>query len=561
MKEVDASIRKYALQNAVKFGGKATEGAIQGKVLGEFPEWRKKPAELSKRIKKIVEEVNNISLEAQKEELKNIAPELLEEKKKERKKGLPDLEDAKKVVMRFAPSPSGPLHIGHAYVLSLNSELCRKYDGTLYIRIEDTNPENINPESYKMIEDDAQWLTKNNVAKVFIQSDRLETYYGYAEKLVGIGKAYICTCSQDEFRALVMKGNQCPCRDLALKEQKSRYQNLFKDYKEGEAVMRIKTSLDDPNPAMRDWPAMRINLHEHPRQKSKYRVWPLMNLAVAVDDHDFGITHTIRAKDHMDNEKKQRYIFEYLNWKMPHHLYVGRINFRDLKISASETRRAIELGKYEGWDDIRIPFLRALERRGYTPDAFIKYALDVGVTQNDKYVTEEEFYKTINAFNKEVIDPISHRFFFISDPVEVAIKGAPKINVELDLHHDSVKGGRHFKVGEKFFLSKADVDGIREGDLVRLMDLLNFTKKNGSFAYDSREYEKYKKTGKKIIHWLPANDTVKVKVRMPDGITLSGLGEPNMKGIKVNDTVQLERFGFCRLDSKKDIYSFWFAHK
>ncbi|MBI4440448.1 glutamate--tRNA ligase [Candidatus Woesearchaeota archaeon] len=559
--DINSSTRKYALHNAVKFGGKASSKAIVGRILAEFPEWRNKPKELSEKIEQIVSEVNALSPESQLRELQSVAPELLHEQKKEKKTGLPDLDDAKKVVMRFAPSPSGPLHIGHAYVLSLNSEFCRKYNGTLYIRIEDTNPENINPESYKLIEEDAQWLTKNNVAKVFIQSDRIEEYYKCAEKLIGMGAAYICTCTPDDFRSAAVKKKACPCRELPLKEQKHRYRRMFSDYGEGEAVMRVKTSLDDPNPAMRDWPAMRINLHEHPRQKSKYRVWPLMNLAVAVDDHDFGITHTIRAKDHMDNEKKQRFAFEYLKWKMPHHLYVGRINFKDIKISASETRRAIELGKYDGWDDIRIPFLRALKRRGYSPDAFIKYAIDVGVTQNDKYVTGEEFFKNLNAFNRDVIDPISKRFFFIHDPAEVAIKGAPKSSVELDLHPDSIKGGRKFSVGEKFILSKKDLSELKEGEIARLMDLLNFRKSKNEFTFDSREYEKYKKEGKKIIHWLPADGNIKVQVKMPDGSIISGLGESSLKLAEVDDTVQFERFGFCRLDSKNEVYTFWFAHK
>ncbi len=557
----DQTIRNYALQNALKFKGKANSGALVGKILGEFPEWRLKQEELIKKIKKIVDVVNSLSVEEQRSELEQNAPDLLDEKKKRKKQGLPDLDDTKEVVMRFAPSPSGPLHVGHAYVLSLNSEFCRKYNGKLYIRIEDTNPENINPESYKLIEEDAQWLTRKNVEKVIIQSERLDIYYKYAEQMIKKGNAYICICDSEKFRELITKQIACPCRNGSVEEHLKRYKKLFKGYKEGEAVMRIKTDVEDKNPAMRDWPAMRIKEHEHPKTKTTYRVWPLLNFAVAIDDHDMGITHTIRAKDHMDNEKRQKFIYDYFGWTMPHHLYVGRINFKDLRISSTETRKMIESGKYEGWDDIRLPFIRALKRRGYVPDTFIKYALDVGVTQNDKYVTEEEFFKTINAFNKECIDAEAHRFFFIHDPVEIKVRNAPQQSVELDLHPDSIKGGRPFHVHDLFYLSKKDMADLNEGDIVRLMDLFNIKKKNDLFVFESKEYQDYKSKGKKIIHWLPKEETIQATVKMPDGSIVQGIAEKNMKETKVNDIIQLERFGFCRVDKKGETIDLWYAHK
>ena len=106
---------------------------------------------------------------------------------------------------------------------------------------------------------------------------------------------------------------------------------MFTEYKPGEAVLRMKTQIDDPNPAMRDFPLMRINEFVHPRKKTEYRVWPLMNFAVAVDDHLLGITHAIRGKDHRDNEKRQRKIADCLGWKAPVALYVGKINFTDIR--------------------------------------------------------------------------------------------------------------------------------------------------------------------------------------------------------------------------------------
>ncbi len=555
-------IRKYALQNALRFDGKANPGNIIGKVIGENPELKSKGKELMNEIQAAVKEVNKLGVEKQKAELEKLAPELLEKKVVE-KEALKPLKNVKgKVVMRFAPSPSGPMHVGHAYALSLNSEYCRKYGGKLILRIEDTNPENIYPLSYDMIPEEAKWITKNNIAEVYIQSDRLEIYYKHAEEVIKKEHAYVCTCPSEKFREMKIKGIPCPCRNISKAENLERWKKMFKEFKPGEAVLRIKTRVDHPNPAMRDWPAVRINDTPHPRQKKKYRVWPLMNFAVAVDDYEMGMTHTLRAKDHMDNEKRQKVLYDYMGWKIAETIYVGKINFEDMKVKCSIIKPLVEKGEYSGWDDIRLPFLDAMKRRGYQPDAFINYALDIGVTQNDKSVSKKDYFKALDHFNNEAIDSTANRYFFIQDPVEIEIENAPERDIELDLHPDNKKGGRKFKTSSKFYVSKKDSKEFKDGKLYRLMDCLNFTRKKGKFVFDSAEYEKYKKQGDGIIHWLPVSkDIVHVSVRLPDNKVIKGLGEAGMAKLKQREIIQMERFAFTKLDKKdKSKLEFWFTH-
>lgn len=566
MEGLKKDIRKHALYNAVQFEGKANPGAIIGKLIAQDSELKNQMKELQPIIQQVVEDVNSMDIETQKAELLKLDPTIFEDKKEAHKKdrSLPELKDAKKgkVVMRVAPSPSGPLHLGHAYVISLNSEYCRMYDGKFIIRIEDTNPENIYFEAYKLIPKDAEWITKGNVADIYVQSDRMKTYYEHAEDAIKKGFMYICTCDSDKFKELINNKEACPCRNLPPAEHMNRWKKMFNEYKPGDAVARVKTDVQHPNPAMRDWPAVRINDTPHPSKNMQFRVWPLMNFSVAVDDYEMGITHTIRAKDHMDNEKRQKYLYDYMGWKMPVNIYVGRINFEDMPISCTKTRIAIEEGKYSGWDDIRLPFLAALKRRGYTQDAFIKYALDVGITQNDKKVTKEDFFKTLDSFNKEIIDPKAQRFFFIDNPVKIKIENAPKLNIELDLHPDFVKGGREFSTKGEFYIAKSDLDKLKEGKLCRLMDCLNFKKAGEKFVFDSEEYEKFKDHGNMIIHWLPADETIDVNTLMPDNHLVKGLGEKAIADVNVGDIVQFERFGFARCDSKhNNKITFWFAHK
>jgi glutamyl-tRNA synthetase len=390
----------------------------------------------------------------------------------------------------------------------------------------------------------------------------MSVYYKYAEEVINKGIAYVCTCPAEKFREMKVKGVPCPCRNLKPKENMERWKKMFNEYKEGGAAVRIKTSMTLPNPAMRDWPAFRINDSEHPRQKKKYRVWPLMNFAVSIDDHEMGVTHTVRAKDHMDNEKRQRFLYDQMGWKIAEPVFVGKINFEDMMVKCSKIKPMIMRGDYTGWDDIRLPFLAALKNRGYQPEAFIKYAIDVGVTQNDKKVSKVEFFKALDHFNKEVLEPRSHRYFFVEDPVEVVIEGAPEQDIELDLHPDNRKGGRKMKANDVFFLAKDDLKKMKDGKLYRLMDCLNFRKEKKKLVFDSLEYEKYKDRGDAIIHWLPAaDDLIEISVSMPDGGEKTGLGEAGMSKLKEGDIIQMERFAFVRLDSKKKSgMVFWFGH-
>lgn len=552
------TIERAALINAVQHNGVANPKAVIGRVLAENPKYRSKAKDIEPEVWTIVARINKLKAGEQRDLLKNIEPKFLEKKEKvteERK--LPDLEGAEegKVVTRFEPSPSGPMHIGHAYVLSLNSELAKKYSGRCIVRVSDTNPENIYPKAYEMLKEDAQWLTKRFIKDedYIIQSDRMNIYYKYAEKALKIGAAYVCTCDSEDWHKLMIKKKSCPCRKLSSKEQLKRWKHMLKDWEEGSAVVRIKTDLKHKNPAMRDWPAIRINETKHPRQGKKYRVWPLMNFAVAIDDYEMGITHSVRAKEHMDNEKRQQYLYKALGWKMAKHLYIGAINFIDLKVSKTKVKQAIKEGKFKGWDDVRLPFLVALRRRGYQPEAFIKYAIDVGISENDKTVPGEEFFKAINNFNKEIIDPLALRYSFVPEPVKIAVSNQPDISEISIPVSPYFKNKRKIKVGKDIWVPKEDFDKYN-GKEIRLKDLFNIklSKKSKFTSLKNKDIQK--------VQWV-SSGAVRAEVLMPDGSVVKGLAEPNVKKLKVGDIIQFERFGFVRLDKKGRVLLFCFGHK
>lgn len=394
-------IKGYALKNAIEHEGKARAESVLNAL---FHEGLKKEQikEVMPEIQKVIEEINSLSIEQQKQLFKEFENEIAHRKER---KGLPELPDAEKgVIMRFAPSPSGPLHIGHVATAMPSYLYVKKYGGKFYIRIEDTNPKNIAPEAYEMIIEEARWLFGDSF-EVIIQSERMTRYYSYAEDLIKKGFAYVCECDAKKFQKLRIEGKECPCRNLSTEEHLKRWEKMLNrnGYKEGEAVLRFKSSMQLKNPSMRDFPLARIIETPHPRQGKKYRVWPLMSFSVTVDDIEYGMTHIIRAKEHRDSAIRQEMIYKALGKKFPYTFFLGRYKFKDLEISCTKTRKLIEEGKFTGWDDIRLPFIAALRKRGYQPEAFMKMAEARGLSEVDKVMSKEEYFEILDNFNREIL--------------------------------------------------------------------------------------------------------------------------------------------------------------
>ena len=302
--------RKYALQNAILHDGKADKGSVIGKVIAAKPDLKSDIKEVMKVVESVVADVNTLSLEQQKKALKAEAPELLE-KRGERKIELPNLPNIEEeVVMRFAPGPSGPLHIGHSRAAILNDEFVKRYQGKLFIRLEDTNPVNIAPEAYDSILEFLDWLCVK-YHDVVIQSNRFEIYYKHAKALLENGNAYICKCDVEDWRKAKSEMTPCPHRDLGIKSQLEMWDKMFGGaYDEHEVSFVVKTDLEHPNPAVRDFVGLRIVKAPHPRTGDKYLIYPLYNFSVAIDDHLMGMTHVLRGKDHLNNTYRQAFIFD-----------------------------------------------------------------------------------------------------------------------------------------------------------------------------------------------------------------------------------------------------------
>lgn len=353
----------------------------------------------------------------------------------------------------------------------------------------------------------------------------------------------------------------CPCKKNSLEKNKELWDKMHNEFRPGDAVARYKTNLETKNPALMNFPLFRINDDEHPLQGKKYRVWPLMNMSVTVDDIELGMTHIIRAKDHLDNSKKQKMIYDDLGIEFPKTYFLGRLKFDDMEISSSKTKEKISNGEYSGWDDIRLPFIAALKKRGFRPEAFMRFTQEIGLTQTDKVYTKNDFYKTLAAFNKDVVEPNAKHFFLMKEPVNITLVGDTNRTIELDLNPETMKGGRILKTSSgRYLIEKSDVDRLKDGAIERLMDCVNFKKNSdGTYEFLSEDYESFKEGGHIIMHWLPDDESqlTKIFVRMPDNTVFEAVAEKGVEKVKEGEIVQFERFGFAAKTGNE----FWFNHR
>ena len=431
-------IRRYSLTNASEHMGKANAKSVLSNILGDNPKLRKNVMEIKSEVEEEVKKINKWSEKKQKKELEKLGK--IEKEEKKEKKELPEMVGAKRgeFVVRFAPNPNGPLHLGSARPAVINHEYTKKYDGKFILRFDDTDPVTKVPKKkfYKMIEEDLNWLGIEP-DEVYRASNRLDKYKEYAIKAIEEGLAYVCTCERKEWSKKKNKGIACPCRDNSVKKNKKRWKKMVEHkFKEGQATLKIKTDLEEKNPAVRDWTAYRIvEESKHPYDKKEH-LWPLYNFQSAIDDHLLGTTHILRGQEHSTNESKQQYLYKAFEWDYPVTVVMGRFNLQGMDLSTSKIREKIKKRELYGWDDLRTGTLRALKRRGFHPEAIHHLVMKIGNKPSDITISIEN----LASINRKLIDSEANRYFFVSDPVKITLDKRLKKSLTLPAHPDKPKG-------------------------------------------------------------------------------------------------------------------------
>ena len=557
---IDNMLWHVAIQNAIEYSGKAAPGSVIGRIMSIRQDLRPHGKILSPLIAKKVAQANKLATDEGLDYLRSIleteAPELLEQRQKQAKRtGLPELLNAEKgkVVLRFAPNPNGPLSFGHARGIIINGEYAKEYDGELILRFDDTDTSVKPPmlEAYDLIQKEAEWLLGFAPHRVVIASDRIEHYYQYVEQMLNGGFGYVCKCSAETFREYRVSMTECPCRAYSNLENLELWQGMLDgSFQPGEAVVRVRTDMALKNPALRDWPALRIQDTEtnpHPRKDigSRYRVWPLLDFQSAVEDHLQGVTHIIRGKDLMDSTRKQKLLYEHFGWTYPETMYWGRVKVHEWGgFSTSQMRKDIESGLFEGWSDPRLPTIASLSGSGIQATALRNFWIELGVTQKDIAVP----LATLYSHNIKIIDDDAPRIAFIREPIALTLEGVNETIVELPTHPNTTGlGTRKIQLPDAVvYIEKADL----QHKTLRLKEFGDFDIEGNTARFVAKE----RTDKRKIVHWTSKNSSIDASlVQVVDGEICRLDGKLESHQLAVNTPVQIERIGYGIISGDNEI--------
>jgi glutamyl-tRNA synthetase len=543
---------RYAIRNAFSHNGKADSGALIGKLKALYPDTPIK--DLVPIAKVTVEKVNNMGMDEIHGEFEKFEKEGFELKIPEKKVGLQDLEWAARepVVTRWAPNPSAPAHLGHLRPAILSYLYAKKYNGKFILRFEDTDPKIKKPMegAEKMFLEDLHWV-KCPPDMIVRQSDRLDIYYDYMVQLVEMEKAYVCTCDSEEWKKNTLKKTPCPCRKLLAPEHRSRLQKMFNhEFKQGEAILRIKTDLDAPDPAERDWWAAKIvDTPQHYKIKDKH-VWPGYNFAAGIDDHLMGVTLIIRGQQHASNVKKQKWLYTHFGWTYPHSFHHGKLSLEGAELSKSKMLEGVASGRYNGWDDPRLFTVQSLRRKGFAPEAFIDMMVDLGVKSSDTELSLE----LLGTYNKPYVQN-APSYSLVSEPIPLAVDFVPAMDANVDGNKYTLNAGT-----QTFLVSKKEAEKWKVGNTIRLRNayIVKINEKN-EYGLNAQFVSTAKLENATQVNWLV--DGRNVQITMPDGQLMYGRATNAIAEQKVGDEVFFPQFGYCRIDEQMEKETaLWFTH-
>ncbi|MEZ3117003.1 glutamate--tRNA ligase [Halobaculum sp. MBLA0147] len=543
----------HALVNAVKHDSDPDVGAIMGPLMGENPEFREHGDEIAGVAAPVVSEIAGLDADERRERLSEAAPDRLaaleadDEEDDHELPELPNVDDYDTIRMRAAPNPNGPWHLGHVRMPSVIGTYKERYDGEFVVRFDDTDPETKRPDldAYDAILEDLEYLGFEPDA-VLRASDRLETYYDHARRLIDAGGAYTCSCPAEHFRGLKADGEPCDHRDKHTETIHEEFDAMVAgEYDAGEMVLRVKTDIEHKNPALRDFVAFRMIDTPHPRpEAAEYRCWPMLDFQSGIDDHLTGVTHIIRGIDLQDSAKRQQFVYDYFDWEYPEVLHWGhvQIDAYDVSMSTSTIKEKVDAGELTGWDDPRAPTIRSLRRRGIRGEAIVAAMVELGMSTSDVDLAMSAIY----AHNRELVDDETDRAFLVRDGERFALSGAYPEAGHPPVHPDHEdRGERELVAGDAVLLEPDDVPAV--GDRVWLKGFGCFRRTDDGLAWDGQEIAVVREEGVSVVHWVPAEDNEPVRMRTPDG-DVSGHAEAGLRAYETDDLLQFERIGFVRVD-------------
>ncbi len=502
---------------------------------------------------------------------------------------------------RLPPEPNGYLHVGHVKAWMIDYLIAKENNGELIMRFDDTNPVKEETEFVDAIMEDTRWLGIE-WKEVTYASDYFDLLYEWAIQLVKKGLAYVDDQSPEEVSlnrgTFTEPGKESPYRNRSVEENLGLLERMKNgEFPDGSHVLRAKIDMAHPNLNMRD-PVMYRIIHEpaHHRTGTKWKIYPMYDWTHGQNDSMEGITHSLCSLEYRDHRLLYDWFHEQLGIFKSRQIEFARLNLNYTVTSKRKLRRLVEENYVSGWDDPRMPTLRALRRRGYTPEAIKDFVQRMGIstvaTNNAGVIGDVAF---LEACVRDDLNKHSLRRMAAIKPLKLVIDNYPDDLVEemeaVNNPEDPNAGTRKIPFSKTLYIEQ---DDFREtpppkyfrlypGNEVRLR-YAYFVKctqvvKNESgevievhCTYDPSTRGGDSPDGRKVkstIHWVSAPHAKEAEFRMydrlfmkedpeegeeefisclnPDSLhPLNGYVEPLLAQTKPGDRFQFERLGyFC----------------
>ena len=516
-----------------------------------------------------------------------------------------------RVQTRFPPEPNGYLHIGHAKAIHLDFELAREFGGTCVLRFDDTNPDTEDTSFVEGIIADLNWLGYEP-GEIVYASDYFEQLYEWAELLVTDGKAYVDDQDLETIRAqrggYGKPGIESPCRDRTVDENLDLLRRMRAgEFEDGAMVLRAKIDMQHENMQLRDPVMYRIRRGQHHRTGDSWVIYPTYDWAHGQSDAIEGTTHSLCTLEFDSHRPLYDWFLEQLPLPSdrPYQTEFARLELTHTVTSKRKLAQLVADGVVDGWDDPRLPTVRALRRRGYPASAIREFCSYIGVARtNSRHQIEllESFVRTelnrtaqrrmavlrplrlsiTNWPTDDAGEPVVEHFDVVNNP-ENADDGTRSVAFTGDLWIEQddfmvdppkkffrLSPGREVRLRGAFLVTCTGYETDDDGNVTRVLAEYDPETKGGS-APDGRKV-------KSTMHWVSAPHALSATVALYERLFSAEVpgGEsgdpfddldPNSREVlsdcKVEaalgdtnpgDVVQFERLGYFALDARDPMW-------
>jgi len=448
-----------------------------------------------------------------------------------------------KPVTRFPPEPNALLHIGHAKSIHLNHGIAKKYGGEFNLRFDDTNPLKEEEEYMESMKEDIKWLG-TEWDRLCYASDYFDQLYEWAVELVNKGLAYVDHQSPDAIRenrgTLTEPGVESPYRDRGVEENLELLERMKNGaFEEGECVLRARINMAHSNINMRDPIMYRVLKKPHYRTGNKWCIYPMYDFAHGYEDAIEGVTHSICTLEFEDHRPLYNWFIKNVSIeKRPKQYEFARLNLSHTVMSKRKLLEMVNTGVVDGWDDPRMPTLRGLRRRGFTPGSIKSFCEGIGVAKSKSIVD----YEFLEHCLREELNKTTNRMMAVLNPLKIVIENYPEDKTEIlegiNNPEDESAGKREIPFSREIYIEADDFMEnppkkyfrLYPGNEVRLKFAYYITCKevvkdeNGEIkelrcTYDPQSRGGGTPDGRRVrgtLHWVSARHAKKAEVRLYD---------------------------------------------